>query len=523
MTNTDTSRLASVIARGLLWAVVVTPIAAIQLAAQQTSDSIKRSVISPVDFTATNTGTFGYDPTGRIHGLIYPRGSGHHYLYGSGFWFGAKKRTAAFRPLVFYTYNPSTGRSIASPGEFVDTLAARPDLYHSVDYDRNTGRYLGALPSGAPNWPLWSAFGAPWASILDPGSFEPDNRRRLNLTRTPAFAFNADEEMVARFNDGGLGRYELDSAQARQLGYPLGLQIQESIFAWSSDPLGVITVLQYQVVNASPDTLFDCVMAHVSDPDIGSPGNDRSGFLSSWPVGRTGFVYSGPEDDGNYGTLVITLLEAPMTDANGILDNSRRLDYPAVGRVGAFPRWVVGSDQEPVTYRDRYELMTSGGFASDDDTMPSADLRAMIACTPFIMHPGDTAFFAVGYAIVPTTHDSLSIDAQRYVNGLVNMYYARPPDISLTVDESTLDEPVRLTPNPAFDIVSVSWSDARAEPTRIRVVDVLGRTIIDHPRRMHPAGDRIERLDVSALRSGTYTVAIETDRGVRSRRLVVAK
>jgi hypothetical protein len=487
------------------------------------SDSVKRSTISEIDFIADNTGIFGHDPAGGGYGFLLPRGSSNTYLFGSGLWFGAKKRSADLRPLVFYTYNPATGKSQATPGEAGDTgAAARPDLYHSVDHDRTDGRYIGDLPSGAPNWPLWWFDFSTEASILDPGRFIAQNVKRTNQEgdRVPSFAFNASEQMICRYHDMNLKRYEIDSALARELGYPLGLQIEQNIFAWNTAQLGRAVVIQYKVRNISSDTLYECVMAHASDPDIGTLDNDRIGFLESMPDLRTGYVYTEPEKDGDYGILAISVIEAPVTESSGRVDISNRRKYPAIGRVAAFPQWIVGSDSEPVTHLDRYEMMYNGGFVVDT---ASADHRALIACTPFNMYPGDVAYFAVSYMVVSTPLDGLELELQFRVNALINEYYRVAPVTSQVVDSWKSDSHVSVAPNPVSSTASVTYTVAERSPVRIRLVDELGQTVWHHDAGERDAGTYHQVIDGRGLAPGAYLVVIESRKEIATTRLVLVR
>lgn len=60
---------------------------------QQGVQEQRRSRTSGIDYITTNIGTFGVNlPESRV-GFTYPRGAGGvDYLFGSGLWFGARKR-----------------------------------------------------------------------------------------------------------------------------------------------------------------------------------------------------------------------------------------------------------------------------------------------------------------------------------------------------------------------------------------------------------------------------------------------
>jgi len=121
----------------------------------------QENTISNFDFISTNYGLLGEDAAlGRGSG-IWPRGSQNQYLYGSGFWFAAKKMSPkdTIKKYVDVSYNPNTGKSWMIPGMIQDGDHLLKDngkqyrLYISTDFDRLTG--IPTFLSDGPNWPLW--------------------------------------------------------------------------------------------------------------------------------------------------------------------------------------------------------------------------------------------------------------------------------------------------------------------------------------------------------------------------------
>ena len=92
----------------------------------------KSSLVSDVDFSTTNTGLFGLNVAKKGPGFTVPRGSKKSYLFGSGLWFGARKRVLdssgvpVWRPLAFLAYNPSTAVGWGTPGEASDRAPPAP-------------------------------------------------------------------------------------------------------------------------------------------------------------------------------------------------------------------------------------------------------------------------------------------------------------------------------------------------------------------------------------------------------------
>ena len=74
-------------------------------------------------------------------------------------------------------------------------------------------------------------------------------------------------------------------------------------------------------------------------------------------------------------------------------------------------------------------------------------------------------------------------------------------------------------PNPVRASVTVPYTLATSGTVRLRVVDVLGRTVAVLMDGAQAAGDHEARLDVRALAAGVYAVVLEAG-DVRSTRTV---
>ena len=82
-----------------------------------------------------------------------------------------------------------------------------------------------------------------------------------------------------------------------------------------------------------------------------------------------------------------------------------------------------------------------------------------------------------------------------------------------TLGIGNLDRYTRIMPNPAHDMVSVFSS---YQLKGVTVYDLMGRQLL-----MEPADGMTATVNVAALPSGTYILAIRTLQGVATKRLVV--
>lgn len=498
--------------------------------AQPPDSEILKSEISNVEFFASNYGVFGLDPQFTNKGLVVPRGSRKPYLYGSGIWFGARKQvshdggtTFEEEKLSFICYNPNTATSWATPGEFDGaTPAADPILYHSTDYNQMTGTSIASASD--PNWPLWLLPGE-WTDPFYPGTFVPRNADRTaggGYSR-PAFMWGVHEQFFSRYHDGDLERYEIGEAQARDLGYPLGLQIQENVYAWSpGDPRQNVVILQYEITNISNDELRDCHIAQIVDFDIGAADNDRMTFyrLEERPELHTGIAWTEAEPT-DYGVLAMVMLEAPVTDGEGFVDPNRRRLFLTDGRVGAFRNWSM--EINPATPEERYDFMAENLL--DADAGPG-DRRALMGTESFHMAPGDRAYVAFAFAVLEgvtvngaeiAKGPALQAGSIPELEGLVETLHEQYYETGFQEQASSTRDPVkRIDAGLAAEICRNAGSDDatlrvtlgdRADLV-IRIVDNLGR-VVGTDRIADAGGTLSHRIDLHELESGSYLVSVE--------------
>ena len=489
----------------------------------QPVDSVGNSTLSNIEFAVTNNGMIAYNPSAHTGKFIAPRGGKSQYLFGGGLWFAAQRLVGdTLQRLVFSTYNPVTNRSAATPGDaFTNDTAAPPIVYHSTNYDRWSG--APSAGNAGPNWPLWLMPTQPVATALLPGQFEPENSKRTKGQYSqPAFVGIADEQFTVRYHDRDLSRYEISTAAATERGYPIGLQVQQNVYSWQSGPLRHTVVVQYAVTNISGLTLSECVVAQISDPDIGQHrGNDHAVFYTRDPSLRACYAWSDTESGESLGALAMAILEAPTVQPGDVIGTSSRADYRRFGKVGCFATWRRSdSIPYPITDLERASLLQKQSF--DPDTT-AGDQVVLLGSLPFTMKPGDVAHFAIAYVVLDSVPDRTATgtpngtaamgampELEELVREAEDAYYLPTTVSSATpsAQSSTVALPtMQLFPNPTAGLATLQLSLPSASAVELRVFDNLGQQVIQHQLGQFAAGPHSLPL-VMNLPPGAYRVEL---------------
>jgi hypothetical protein len=293
--------------------------------------------------------------------------------------------------------------------------------------------------------------------------------------------------------------------------------------------------VQYDVVNMSSDTLYDCAIAQATDPDLGHAGNDHLGFYARRPELRTAFVWT-EQESKPYGALAITLLEGPVAGSDGFIDNSRRLEYMLGGRVNTSPNWDITVD--PKMPEERYDFMTLGRIDGD---MGPGDRRMLIATGTFNMRPGDTAHYAIAYSVLDKMPDvaqrssdpSLNavavsdggLELESLIDHLAADYYDGVRfTSSVPVDlPSSPVTAIAVAPNPVHRDAVVRYAITHRSNVSLKILDALGQVVARQAEGMAEAGDHEAKLDMNSLPGGVYLLIVETELGSLTTTLMVTR
>ncbi len=524
---------------------------------------LQRNTVSEFDFLVNNAGIIGLDTKeGSAHGY-WPRGSLNQYLFGGGFWFGAKKETpdGRMKKYVEVSYNPNSGRSWFVPGSIEDGDTIRPDLieknrvYFSSDFNQETGVPLDQ--TDGPNWPLWVTdttgryqYGTYIHKYVNDGT----QRNLSNYPMGPLFV--SDEDIYSVFKDTDLSQYEGGVQRRKNEGYPLGLEVESRIYTWKQGDMKDVVILSCLVHNKSEDTLKECWFAGIYDVDItykpnGHVGatNDRIKYFNDDSTLNLAVGWSDATkgDSGRgLGYIGVSMLETPATDADGYIRTDKLIFDPSeqLGLV-TFRNWKIENDvleDEP-----RYTIISEGNL--DGDKGPG-DNRMLLATGPFNMEPGDVARVAVGISFaMPAkggeadgTYEDLAGFKDRNKNegsgilandnSVIGKQEIAKRNYYQTILPSAVNqrygydlEVGEIYPNPVSNTFHLSYKVENEGEVSVSIIDQLGNKVKTLENEYKSAGEynMIYSLDKNTFADGMYFVKLQIGNEIKTRKLVLMK
>jgi hypothetical protein len=378
---------------------------------------IVRHNINNIELCVSNFGKFGQDETGNAAGMWWPVSSGHSYIYGAGIWFGTIDSIGD--TLVTIGYGPSGGQSEFVPGR-AGWSVSDPDAI------------IFLYPQ---TWPF-----TPPSRLED---IFPENAKTIS-----------QQDSWCCYNDYDTVYHMPGDTR------PIGLEVYQTVYAWSYTTLKNAIFLMFEVKNVSEYTIHNCYIGICSDIDIGNEagayGNDfLTAIIEQWYVieGESlwvdDLVYQWQEEiepgtpPWSPGVIGFDYLQTPWNlvegadkDEDGILDQYERdsiyfysnvdpsqwdvdgddvpdwRDQSQIPQLGmqSFMRFTL--DLEPGRDNERYMTMVgynylTGVYVQYDTLQTGSDDQRFLMCSgPFDLDPDSSVIVLLG--IMLAKWDSLS-------------------------------------------------------------------------------------------------------------------
>lgn len=495
----------------LVFMLLVLSIQTYGINAQQLFNS-KANTLSPIEIIVSNYGHQFYNHGTFSSGFYYPRGSQNQYIFGGGLWFGGQKRVdGALKKLVTITYNPNSGMSWMTPGNVEDGAETEAKDYQKYDIERSTDfNSDGTKKDNGIAWSLWKND----EGIAKTGYYEADINKRNSVVYSKGASFYSDEMFHTRYKDTDLKRYEGGAAAREQAGYPLGLQFDERVLSWKNGVLQTAIIVQYSITNTSNDTLYNCWIGQLTDPDIGvgsqAGNNDYARYFNEG--GSEGIYMWTGQNNGEAGKgfhyLGLTLLETPAIIENDPLRVLRQNEtvLPYNEQIGIKTAQFSTILEDPILDDKRYDFLSRGAVEQKID---NTDFRVLIASGNFTMLPRQTLRFAYCLSLAPPTitteADSMPDNAagiRQLLRNVRDYYYS---GLTTDIEENIYDKSLyTIIPNPANSDVIVSGFNIDDNISEISLVDLIGNT---YPIEYSLTNNSLQ-FSVQTLASGYYSIII---------------
>jgi hypothetical protein len=331
-------------------------------------DNDDRMDVNNLDMVVTNHGSLAYDmPTGNA-GLVYPKGSYKTAVFAAGLWVGAVVGGQTRLAVAEYSQD-------FVPGPMADStyLPDQPDFrnYKIVRGNKTSEDYQ--------NWPV--SQGAPLDPHGDPFLL-------------------GDVTIWSVYNDAN------PAMHAGQFGRtsPLGIQIQQTVFAFNDGSLGNMIFFRWVLSNGGPNSLLDSVYVSLwMDPDLGGASDDLVGCDTTLALG---YCYNATNADAVYGTkppaVGFQLLRGPVaSDTLGMTSFSKYIGGNDPANAGETYSLMKGLDRQgqPVhVLDDPFQPITTYSVSGLDPSAPSGptnwldpvqgEKRLMVSSGPFTLSMG---------------------------------------------------------------------------------------------------------------------------------------
>ena len=101
------------------------------------------------------------------------------------------------------------------------------------------------------------------------------------------------------------------------------------------------------------------------------------------------------------------------------------------------------------------------------------------------------------------------------------VYRGRSPVVGVEEKDLINNNDITISPNPATEILTLSYSVSEPGAVQISLLDFLGRKAKEIPEKYIDSGIHKEIIDISQLQSGIYFLSVKTGLGVITKKVVV--
>lgn len=457
--------------------------------------------------------------------------SAQTYRYGTDFWPGPASTSGA----LSYTVSQKWARIWKV--SYIDINNFKAQSTHTV---ANTPLVILEWPAKNNPYAKGRA-GAALTITADMAPFvDANNDGNYNPLQGDYPELKGDQMLWWVFNDNG-------PTHNNTLTLPIRVEVKARAYAYNrgSSAVNNIIFYEYDIKNVSNLNYSDYRVALWSDADLGYYNDDYLAFDS---VRRMAISMNGDAIDGlnnepdAYGAAPpvtgYTLLQLPGDNGTNYVPAGSFMyfnnDNTVMGNPQSAPEY---SNYMRATWRDGGHLVNDyvgagistkgrGAGPQVNYVFPGnprnasewsecqsvnaiSDRRFVLSSPDIVFNSGNAIKFAFAMVVTDTSHknncDSITFDNVKALADTAWKYYKTPlTPIGLSVKQLAEQKDYKLFPNPAKDLLHITWQGGEAD---LKVYDVNGRRM--NVPYQYTNGDI--RVDVSALLPGMYMMQCNND------------
>lgn len=505
-------------------------------------NDLRRFKSNLLQFHIDNRGSLFYNHANNKGSFNWPDSTGNQYINGCGFYFAAQKRVDGnLKKLVEYSFDILSGNSMMTPGRIEDgtkadsSLAEKNQLYYSDDFNKETG-----LPKEKSdyNWPLWMTNTGGYDSNL--GEYIDNPKSRLTDSFPYGPAFYADDIAFCTYKDTDLESYSGQIEYLEELGYPLGIQYEQTLMHRDSVENGDYIIIIYDLYNYSEDTLFNCHFAPAFDIGITTGefpffgmDNDRVNIVNisgNSAIVKYCLAYSDTnyiENGKDFGYLGLGLILTPGIDFNGYPE-SKHSNIPLERQTGWASFSQIKTDEPVYDNSYMYNRISSGEFDNDES---AGNQKVILGSGAFNLLPGSTVRFAVLVGISANFNDGEPDGSDRdrtYIDeimrkGAEKLYSDVLSNVEYEEPDLGYKNYVYMFPNPTTGYINLKIVSRNENAGSIEIFDFLGRRVLVKNHIDIKQGMNYYRINLSGLNQGMYFARIQLNNKIITRIISVVK
>ncbi len=303
---------------------------------------------------------------------------------------------------------------------------------------------------------------------------------------------HATQQTYARFDD----------SRARN---PIGIEVVQESFAWSSPPSDDFIILRYIVTNRTALPLFNVYVGLYMDWDVQSYSANAGGFDFDGAFLWTAL--------NSFGTIT-------KPRGSVLLDGLISAAYTSPASIAYYPDPPYDTLADGLSESEKWWALTDGFTTASQYTTASTDLLQILAAGPIELTPGqsDTIAFALLAADEMAGIAAAADNAQSvYADSLPTSVQVHTSD--LLPDQFALHQNY---PNPFNPTTLISFDLPRRSEFELTIYNVLGQTA-EQIGGVSSAGRVNVEWDASGYSSGVYLYRLTADSFSATRKMLLLK